>query len=70
MIGRYTFNVAVDGNRVITHSADSAAYLDVFDATNAGNPSLKGSVAVDAAGAVKGLAVSRDAPTSPTARRA
>ena len=56
-IGRYTFNVAVDGTQAVVHSADSAAYLDTIDVTTPENPVLQGSVAVDVAGAVKGVAV-------------
>jgi hypothetical protein len=57
VIGRYTFNVAVDGSQAVVHSADSAAYLDAIDVTTPANPVIEGSVAVDAAGTVKGLAL-------------
>ena len=57
VLGRYTFNVAVDGTRAVLHSADSTAYLDVADVSVPASPVIRGSVAVDAAGGVKGLAL-------------
>ncbi len=58
-IGRYTYNVASEGSRVITHSADSIAYLDVFDSSNPTAPVrlTPTGIAIDAAGGVKGLAL-------------
>jgi hypothetical protein len=57
VIGRYTFNVAVEGTRAVVHTADSVAYLEVIDVSAPANPVLQGNVAVDAAGGVKGLAL-------------
>jgi hypothetical protein len=57
LMGRYTFNVAVQGALAIVHSADSTAYVDVVDVTTPTSPAIRGSVAVDTAGGIKGLAV-------------
>jgi hypothetical protein len=57
VIGRYTFNVAVHGTIAITHSSDTTAYLDVIDVTAAASPGVLGQVAVDASGAIKGIAI-------------
>lgn len=57
VIGRYTFHLAVEGTRAVLHSADSVSYLDVIDVTSLTAPVVLGSVAVDAAGGIKGVAI-------------
>ncbi len=57
-MGRYTFNVAVEGTRAVVLSADSIHYLDVLDVSNPANPVLLGTGAqIDAAGQAKGVAL-------------
>jgi hypothetical protein len=58
VLGRYAFNVAVDGTRAIVHDAISGiSYLEVIDIGAPATPALLGSVALGASGTVKGLAL-------------
>jgi hypothetical protein len=58
VLGRYAYNVAVEGSLAVVHDANSTAYLDVINISSPTNPVVIGSIAVDAGGAVKGVALS------------